>query len=124
MVTGRLLDRTRTRCALGALALVVIAAGCAGGPAASTVLHKGELGPGRYLATLVVRENGCWPHGTACAVQDAERGIMFLPTDPFTPPEVYERFARELCRTVAEVRGVADAERLCADGAPGRVSLR
>jgi hypothetical protein len=99
---------------LAALALGAALAGCAGGPAAPTVLHRGEIAPGRFLATLVVVDNGCYPHGTACAVQDRERGIMFLPSDAFTPPHVYEQLAVELCHAVAGVRGVPDGHRVCA----------
>jgi hypothetical protein len=92
-------------------------AGCAAGSGPATVIHQGQIGPGRYLATVVVQEQGCWPHGTACAVQDAEQGIMFLPSDTTTPPVVYEQFARELCHVVAFLRGVPAASEVCAKAA-------
>jgi hypothetical protein len=102
------------------LASLVIAfglAGCAAGSGSATVIRQGEIGPGRFLATVVVQEHGCWPHGTACALQDAEQGIMFLPADTATPSVVYEQFARELCHAVALLRGVPAASEVCAKAA-------
>ncbi len=114
--------RSRPWRALAGLVVAAGLAGCASGSGTGTVIHQGEVRPGRYLATLVVKEQGCWPHGTACAIQDSEQGIMFLPADGSTPPAVYEQFARELCHAVALLRGVPAASEVCARG-PGTARI-
>jgi uncharacterized protein YceK len=69
------------------------------------VFQKGRIAPGTYLSSVIVRQNGCQPFGTACTKAGPLGAIIFLPRVQGTPEWLYEAFAHELCHAVAGVQG-------------------
>lgn len=69
------------------------------------VFQKGRIAAGTYLSSVVVREDGCQPFGTACTKAGPLGAVIFLPRVQGTPGWLYEVFAHELCHAVAGVQG-------------------
>ncbi len=69
------------------------------------VFQKGRIAAGTYLSSVVVREDGCQPFGTACTKAGSLGAVIFLPRVQGTPGWLYEVFAHELCHAVAGVQG-------------------
>ncbi len=69
------------------------------------VFQKGRIAADTYLSTVVVREDGCQPFGTACTKAGPLGAIIYLPRIQGTPEWLYEVIAHELCHAVAAVQG-------------------
>jgi hypothetical protein len=93
---------------LPCLALLALS-GCgtiaAGPDKQPTVFQKGRIAPETYLSSVIVRQDGCRPYGSACTIAGPKGAIIFLPRVQGTPDWLYEVFAHELCHAVAGVQG-------------------
>ena len=100
----------------GFLVLSLALAGCASGFSGGTPLsggvpteeiyRKGETSPSTFLSTVIVRPEGCAPHGTACTVAGPHGVVVVVPFREETPSWMYEMFAHEICHVVAAVKEV------------------
>ena len=88
------------------LALVGCASGFSGGTPMEETYRKGETSSNVFLSTVIVRPDGCAPHGTACTMTGPLGVVLVVPFREETPSWMYEMFAHEICHVVAAVKDI------------------
>ena len=93
-------------CASGLSGGTVTGGNVAGKAPAQETYRKGEISPNVYLSTVIVRPDGCAPHGTACTMMGPGGVLLIVPLREEAPSWMYEMFAHEICHVVAKVKEI------------------
>lgn len=122
-------SRTVGRAARGGLLRLLVGflfVGCASGGipggAPMDIYQKGETSPNIFLATVIVRPEGCAPFGLACTMAGPAGAVLIVPRTEGMPAWMYEVFAHELCHVVAAARELRNEP--CHHEDDGKVEVR
>ena len=108
------------------LLLALLVVGCASGGipggAPMEIYQKGETSPHVFLATVIVRAQGCAPFGVACTMAGPAGAVLIVPLTEGMPAWMYEVFAHEMCHVVAAARELRNEP--CHQEDDGKVEVR